>query len=54
MEGLEAHLLEELREFLLGSDFVEVQVVGVLLQDALTHRLLLDLPQTLSVLADYT
>ena len=45
--------MQKLGKLLLRGDIVEVQVVGVLLQDALTHRLLLDLTQPFAVLADY-
>jgi hypothetical protein len=54
VEGLEAHFLQEFGEFFLGSDVVEVEAVGVPLQDASPQRLLLHLPDPLPLLAQHS
>ena len=47
MEGLEAHLLQKFGEFFLGSDVVEVERVGVALQDTPSQGLSLNLAHPL-------
>ena len=49
MEGLEAHLLQKFGEFFLGSDVVEVETVGVALQDTPPQGLVLNLAHPLSL-----
>lgn len=54
MQGLKPHFLQELREILFGRNLIEIQAVGVLGDDAIADGLLLELADSLALLAYYS
>lgn len=54
MEGLKPHFLQELGEILFGRNLIEVQAVGVLVDDTIADGLLLELADALTLLAYYS
>jgi hypothetical protein len=52
VERLKLHLLQKFGEFLLGSDFVEVKVISLLMDDPFAYVPLLNLSNPLPLLAD--